>query len=89
FVDKETDISIRSSAQGVFVIMTNGFGATIGTLGAQAVVDVFTHTVEVDGSRYLIGNWVSVWLIFAAYALAVAVLFALIFRYKHKEDASI
>ena len=41
FVDRETDRGIRSSAQGLFVIMTNGFGATIGTLGAQAVVNHF------------------------------------------------
>ena len=39
FVNNETDLSIRSSAQGLFVIMTNGIGATVGTLGAQAVVN--------------------------------------------------
>lgn len=39
FVDKETDVDVRSSAQGLFIIMTNGLGATIGTLSAQAVVN--------------------------------------------------
>src|SRR5699024_7636332 len=44
FVDKETDPSIRSSAQGLFMLMTNGIGATIGTLGAQAVVNRFVYS---------------------------------------------
>ena len=37
YVDQETDTSMRSSAQGLFMMMTNGFGATVGTLTAQAV----------------------------------------------------
>lgn len=83
FVDKETDTGIRSSAQGLFMIMTNGIGAAIGMHGAQAVVNVFTHSVEVDGSTYTVGDWTSVWYIFASYALIVGVLFALLFKYKH------
>ena len=43
-MDKETDPSIRSSAQGLFMIMTNGIGATLGSLGAQAVINHFVHT---------------------------------------------
>jgi NHS family nucleoside permease-like MFS transporter len=39
YVDQETDPSQRSSAQGLFVMMTNGFGATVGTLSAQAIVN--------------------------------------------------
>ena len=42
FVDKSTDSEIRSSAQGLFMLMTNGIGATIGTLGAQQVVNYYT-----------------------------------------------
>lgn len=87
FVDKETDPAIRSSAQGLFMIMTNGIGATIGTLGAQAVVNHFTYSVEVSGSFYTVGDWSTVWYIFASYALVVAILFAICFRYKHvRED---
>jgi NHS family xanthosine MFS transporter len=86
FVDKETDPSIRSSAQGLFMIMTNGLGATIGTLTAQQIVNCFTHSVEVDGQFYTVGDWSTVWFIFAAYALVVAVLFALVFRYKHQPN---
>lgn len=74
FVDKSTESEIRSSAQGLFMLMTNGIGATIGTLGAQQVVNHFT----VDG----VTEWQSCWYIFAAYALVVGIAFALIFRPK-------
>lgn len=83
FVDQETDPSIRSSAQGLFMMMTNGFGATIGTLGAQAVVNIFTHHIEFEGNFYRVGDWSTVWYIFAAYALVVAIAFALLFKEKH------
>lgn len=83
FVDKETDKSIRSSAQGLFMLMTNGFGATIGTLLAQAVVNKFTYGIEFEGNFYTVGDWSSVWYIFAGYALIVTILFAFIFKYKH------
>lgn len=74
FVDKSTDSEIRSSAQGLFMLMTNGIGATIGTLGAQQVVNYYT----VEG----VTEWQSCWYIFAAYALVVGIAFALIFRPK-------
>lgn len=79
FVDKETDKDTRSSAQGLFMLMTNGVGATIGTLVAQWVVN--RYCVWSDG--HLVGNWTTVWDIFAAYAMVVAILFAVIFKYKH------
>ena len=74
FVDKSTDSEIRSSAQGLFMLMTNGIGATIGTLGAQQVVNYYT----IDG----VTEWQSCWYTFAAYALVVGIAFALIFRPK-------
>ena len=86
FVDRETDKSIRSSAQGLFVIMTNGIGATLGTLGAQAVVNHFTNATEYNGQFYTTGDWSSVWYIFAGYALVVAVVFAFAFNYKHVKE---
>jgi nucleoside transporter len=86
YVNKETDKSIRSSAQGLFMMMTNGFGATIGTLGAQAVVNKFTHSVEFSGEMYTVGDWATVWYIFAGYALVVAILFAIVFKYKHNPE---
>lgn len=87
FVDKATDQSIRSSAQGLFVLMTNGFGATIGTLAAQAIVNQFCQWQNVDGHFLLLGNWTGVWYIFAAFALVVAVAFALLFK-ENKQAAN-
>jgi NHS family xanthosine MFS transporter len=79
FVNQTTDKSMRSSAQGLFMLMTNGIGATLGTIGAQTVVN---HYIEnVDG--YMVGDWSTVWYIFAAYALILSIAFALIFKYKH------
>lgn len=81
YVDQETDKSIRSSAQGVFMMMTNGFGATIGMIGAQFVVNhyVFSHSdvhLQAEG-------WRISWFVFSAYALIVMLLFAVFFKYKH------
>src|SRR5690554_6081454 len=84
YVDQETDKSIRSSAQGVFMMMTNGFGATIGMIGAQFVVNhfVFSQTdinVQAEG-------WRISWFVFAFYALIVMFLFAVLFTYKHQPE---
>lgn len=80
FVDKSTDSHIRSSAQGLFMLMTNGIGATIGTLSAQAVVNAYTSTDDLV-------NWQPCWLIFAGYALVVGVSFAILFRPKKDIDS--
>ena len=84
FVDKEVDKEIRSSAQGLFVFMTNSFGSTIGTLSAQAIVN---HFVVAPAGLEQTAQWQTCWFIFAGYALVVAVLFALIFRYKHVQPS--
>ena len=78
YVDQQTDESIRSSAQGLFMIMTNGIGATIGTLSAQAVVTHFVNSQTEPAA--IIQGWSTSWYIFAAYALVVAVSFMLIFK---------
>lgn len=80
FVDKETDESLRSSAQGLFIMMTNGIGATIGTLGAQQVIN---HFVGDSAGVARMEGWSHSWLIFATYALVVTLLFAVVFKYKH------
>lgn len=86
FVDNEVAPELRASGQGLFMLMTNGLGATIGTLSAGAIVDHFCQctVVTVNGTTgsYLIGDWSSAWYIFAGFALVVAVLFALLFREK-------
>ncbi len=81
FVDKETDKTIRSSAQGVFMMMTNGFGATLGMLAAGQVVNYFVFSKS-DPVAQLEG-WRISWYIFSGYAFLVTILFAVIFKYKH------
>jgi nucleoside transporter len=83
FVDQETKPEIRSSAQGLFMMMTNGFGASIGMQIAQAVVNSYTHGQKIGDTFYTLGDWPTVWYIFAAYALVIGILFAILFRYKY------
>ena len=71
YVEQKTDTSIRSSAQGIFMLMTNGLGATIGTFAAGLVVDA------------TVGKgmpWSTTWYIFAAYALVVGIAFMFLFK---------
>ncbi len=80
YVDSQTDVSQRSSAQGLFMLMTNGIGASLGTFIAgncvvNKLVDASTMSIERQNA-----GWVNSWLIFAAYALVVAVLFMIIFK---------
>ncbi|MBQ9883215.1 MAG: MFS transporter [Bacteroidaceae bacterium] len=79
FVNQTTDKSMRSSAQGLFMLMTNGVGATLGTIGAQTVVNHYIENVN----GFMVGDWSTVWYIFAGYALVLSIAFALIFKYKH------
>lgn len=81
FVNKETDTSIRSSAQGLFMMMTNGFGATIGTVLAQQVVN---HYVDFTSAVPQVEGWSKAWMVFAGYMLVVAILFAVLFKEKNK-----
>lgn len=81
FVYKVADNSIRSSAQGLFMLMANGIGATVGSLAAQAVV-----TAHTAGDGHI--EWSNCWYIFAAYALVVGIAFAIVFCPK-KEEAMV
>jgi NHS family xanthosine MFS transporter len=76
FVDKEADPKMRSSAQGLFMLMTNGLGAIIGGLFAGKVVDLFSNAA---GDK----NWPNIWFTFSGYALLIAIVFVLIFKYRH------
>ncbi len=78
FVEREADPAIRASAQGLFMIMTNGLGAFFGGILSGWVVDHFT----VDGVR----DWQSIWFSFAGYALVLAIVFPFIFKYKHVKE---
>ena len=87
FVNQETTQDIRSSAQGLFMMMTNGLGSFIGTLVAQAVINHYVFMPQNAGATgdEVIAGWQTCWYIFAAYALVVAILFAVCFRYKHEK----
>lgn len=86
FVEQNTDSKIQSSAQGVFMLMTNGIGAVLGNIVAGLVINKW---FEPNGIRtWNIGSfeqpeWLNIWFVFAIYALIIAVFFALFFRYKH------
>ena len=80
FVDQECEPSIKASAQGLFMMMTNGLGATIGTLIAGEVVNHYCHW---EGD-YLQGDWQTCWFVFAAFALVVGIAFALLFQPEKK-----
>jgi len=80
YVDQETDDSMRSSAQGLFMVMTNGVGATVGTLAAQAVVNHNVYSLEKGAEFALVWDgWKMSWYSFAAYALVVAIAFWIFF----------
>lgn len=80
FVDQECEPSVKASAQGLFMMMTNGIGATVGTLAAGEIVNHYCSWQ--DG--FLQGDWTTCWFIFSAFALVVAISFALVF---HPEKA--
>ena len=81
FVDKEVPENMRSSAQGLFMLMTNGLGASIGVIAAQEVVNNCTDKfANFDG-------WSTAWYIFAAYALVIALLFWVVFKDKKETKA--
>lgn len=82
FVDQETDVSIRSSAQGLFMLMTNGLGATVGSFTAKAIINNYVYADGLSAIEQTAG-WRTSWYIFAAYAMVVAIAFAILFKYKH------
>ena len=85
FVDQETDPNIRSSAQGVFMMMTNGLGSTIGMLVAGEIVNHYQIFSDIDPVTKMNG-WYSAWTIFACYSLVVAIMFMIVFKYKHTPE---
>jgi NHS family xanthosine MFS transporter len=80
FVETSTDTSIRSSAQGLFMMMTNGIGAYLGTIVSSWAIDSF---FKQENNQT---NWYGAWISFAAYALIIAILFALLFKHEHRPE---
>ncbi|HQW45962.1 MAG: nucleoside permease [Bacteroidetes bacterium] len=82
FIETNTDASIRSSAQGLFMMMTNGVGAIMGSAISGYMIDTyFTH----NGSK----EWQSIWLAFAIYAFIIAIAFAVMFKHKHNKNEAV
>ena len=79
FIETSTDNAIRSSAQGLFMMMTNGFGAVLGSSISGYVID---HYFTLNGNK----DWHSIWISFAIYALIIAVAFAVLFKHKHQPE---
>lgn len=77
FVETSTDSKIRSSAQGLFMMMTNGIGAILGSYISGWIIEKFF--ILENGAK----DWFHIWLTFAGYALVVSVLFAILFKHKH------
>jgi NHS family xanthosine MFS transporter len=81
FVEGQSDPSIRASAQGLFMLMTNGVGAVLGSSLSGLIIDHwFTRA---DGSK----DWHGIWITFALYSLAVAALFVVLFKHRHERGA--
>jgi NHS family xanthosine MFS transporter len=81
FVESQADAKIRASAQGLFMLMTNGIGAILGSSISGIVIDRFF--TGANGAL----DWHGIWLSFAVYSLVIAVLFALLFKHEHKPEA--
>ncbi len=83
FVETQTDSKIRSSAQGLFMMMVNGIGAIIGSYASGFMIE--TYFTNIDGSF----QWRGIWLSFAIYAAVIAVLFAIFFKHKHDKNVEL
>jgi NHS family xanthosine MFS transporter len=77
FIETSTDSTIRSSAQGLFMMMTNGFGAVLGSAVSGFLIDKY---FTINGVK----DWHSIWISFAIYASIIAIAFTLLFKHKHK-----
>lgn len=85
FVESQSEPSIRASAQGLFMMMTNGFGAFLGSSISGIIIDKFFKIPNASEGAIQF-NWSGIWIAFAAYSLVVAILFALLFKHQHNPD---
>ncbi|GAA3934564.1 nucleoside permease [Hymenobacter algoricola] len=83
FVETQTDSSIRASAQGLFMMMTNGFGAVLGSSLSGIIIEKYFTLA--DGTK----EWPSIWLTFALYSLGIAVLFIIFFKHQHTRQQEV
>lgn len=79
FIETSTDPKLRSSAQGLFMVMTNGFGAVLGSYVSGYIIDTY---FSAGGQK----DWQTIWISFSIYALIVAIAFAIFFKHKHNPE---
>jgi MFS transporter, NHS family, xanthosine permease len=84
FVESQADPKIRASAQGLFMLMTNGVGAVLGSLIAGWMIDRYFTNHACDDTLAICKDWHGIWLAFAGYSLVMALLFVPLFRHKHQ-----
>ncbi|MDR2511978.1 MAG: MFS transporter [Bacteroidales bacterium] len=92
FVQQNTDTKIQGSAQGVFMLMTNGIGAVLGNIVAGQVIKKWFEPNGIKTwniSSFEQPQWLNIWFIFAAYAIVVAIIFAIVFKYKHNSSENL
>ncbi|MFY8187411.1 MAG: nucleoside permease [Flavobacterium sp.] len=81
FIETSTDSKIRSSVQGLFMMMTNGFGAIFGSIVSGQIISIYFTDIK-TGEK----DWHNIWLTFAIYALVIAIAFAILFKHKHNPN---
>ena len=87
YVEQNTSESIQSSAQGLFMLMTNGVGAIMGNVIAGMVITKWFEAPQmIGGQEVLVKNWPGIWMTFAAYSLVVGILFLIFFKYEHQPE---
>ena len=80
FVETQTDSKIRASAQGLFMMMVNGFGAVLGSVTSGYLIEAYFQNPDKSF------QWQPIWLAFAGYAAVVAILFAVFFKHEHDKN---
>ncbi|HPB04548.1 MAG TPA: MFS transporter, partial [Bacteroidaceae bacterium] len=80
YVDKSIAPERRALGQGMLIMMTNGFGASVGMIAVQYVINGFTYSENIGGRFYTLGNWNGAWLTFAGFALLLFVLLLFFFK---------
>jgi len=77
FVEQQGDPRIRASAQGLFMLMTNGIGAILGSAVSGWMIDRWFTSPS--GAK----DWHGIWMTFAIYALVMAIVFVPLFKHRH------
>lgn len=83
YVDQNCAPEMRASAQGMFSLMTDGLGSSIGIVIAGEIINGFCQW---EGG-YLVGDWQTCWFIFAGYSLLLMIAFAIVFKTRQRKKS--